>query len=104
MLWRILVTISAWLVSILGFRCLCGPRVIEDIVLLIGVFAGCVIWIPLLVRERGTAAWYTALVIVLLSVLAMSLIAIQLPRTYEAQKRFNEHIRDNSPSTIENDR
>lgn len=92
MLWRVLVTISAWLVS-LGLLFTDGQSFRNAIVLLVGAFVGCVPWIPLLVREKGTRGRLAAVIIVSLSALVMALLAVGLPQAYESQKRFNEALR-----------
>jgi hypothetical protein len=89
MLWRVLITTSAWLVGI-GLNLSDGQSFRNAIVVLVGAFVGCAPWIPLLFRERGTRYRRAAIIIVSLSVLAGALIAIDLPREYEFQKRFNE--------------
>jgi hypothetical protein len=92
MLWRVLVTAAAWLVS-LGLQFTDGQTFRNTIVLLVGAVVGCLPWIPLCVRGRGRRGWVGALIIVSLSALAIAVLATDLPRAYEFQKRFNQGLR-----------
>ena len=90
MLWRSVATAAAWLVG-LGLQLTDGQTFRNAIVLLVGAVVGCLPWIPLLARGRGTRGWLASLTIVSLTALAIALLAIELPHAYAFQKRSEAH-------------
>ena len=101
MKYRVLITVGAWIAVLFCF--VFDGQVFTHALQMLGAFVvGAVPWLPLLTRRRDPRGRAVGFAIVGVSLMAVVAIAINLPRDYEAQKRFNERRSLGEPAATPN--